>query len=596
MVYLHDTLDTYRLSVPSLQDFLTRTFGPYEFFIRVVNGMYQFWVPRRLTAVMHSFLDFVYPFGKQDYTRDFYFSGLREESRLSAKRRGLEIPELSRSGKEIRLCYNLRSVEKSIGGVGLPWSIRQSALYHSFDLETGKSLWINVKGNKLIKNRVFEAKGLSSFTKIESLSEAFSSSLATHLLICDWSGENWRWYINDLEDQLQDLTRNALAVQVNEPSQVSTPMPFPMSPGVRRGSFPPPLRTATGQSSRSPRSPSDPFSSIFPSRTTTLIDFPGAPVVAQDSCCNQNKLANAGAEQSQIQKQSLGSLYGAFKGISGHKLRFWKQNPSQDMSSGAISNEETKCVTPHPDQRLTPPELPPTLSNDIDHNPGDDFTFSDLQRIQYIEEKAQEALLVLRLNVEVLEELRQHYVYATQHTDFPQEIKSNCQTELSRFDKCVLGVKKDLLMLQSRTDTLLHLLANRNNLLNSILQYRSVRANEFFAKEAQISANHMETMTIDMHDIAQKTKKETVSMRVITSVTLFFLPSTFIATFMSTDILRFSNGTQNFELRGLKIYLELALPITALTFLAWFIIFRFAKKASLPTRGGSTDFEHSNAV
>lgn len=416
---------------------------------------------------MPSFLDFVYPFGKQDYTRDFYFSGLREESRLSAKRKGLEIPELSRSGKEIRLCYNLRSVEQSIGEPDLPWSIRQSALYHSFDLETGKSLWINVKGNRLIKNRVFEATGLPSFSKIESLSEAFSSTLATHLLLCDWSGENWRWYINNLENQLQALTRNALAVQVDEPSQVSTPIPFPMSPRVRTGSFPPPLRTATGQSSRSPRSPSEPFSPIFPSRTTTLINFPGASVVVQDSCCNQNKLAEAGTEQSQSQKQSLGSLYGAFKNIPGHNLRFWKQNSTQDMSSDAISNEKTKSVTPHPDQRLTPPELPPTLSDNIDHNPGDDFTFSDLQRIQYIEEKAQEALLVLRLNVEVLEELRQHYLYVTEHMEFPQEIKSNCQTDLARFDKCVLGVEKDLRMLQSRTETLLHLLANRNNLVRN---------------------------------------------------------------------------------------------------------------------------------
>jgi hypothetical protein len=39
----------------------------------------------------------------------------------------------------------------------------------------------------------------------------------------------------------------------------------------------------------------------------------------------------------------------------------------------------------------------------------------------------------------------------------------------------------------------------------------------------------MENMTQDMHQIAQKTKQETVSMRVITLVTLFFLPGTFIS-------------------------------------------------------------------
>lgn len=39
----------------------------------------------------------------------------------------------------------------------------------------------------------------------------------------------------------------------------------------------------------------------------------------------------------------------------------------------------------------------------------------------------------------------------------------------------------------------------------------------------------MEQMTVEMHAVAKKTEHETVSMRVITTVTLFFLPATFIA-------------------------------------------------------------------
>lgn len=39
----------------------------------------------------------------------------------------------------------------------------------------------------------------------------------------------------------------------------------------------------------------------------------------------------------------------------------------------------------------------------------------------------------------------------------------------------------------------------------------------------------MEIMTTDMSVIARKTKTETVSMKIITLVTLFFLPGTFIA-------------------------------------------------------------------
>jgi hypothetical protein len=49
-----------------------------------------------------------------------------------------------------------------------------------------------------------------------------------------------------------------------------------------------------------------------------------------------------------------------------------------------------------------------------------------------------------------------------------------------------------------------------------------MQANRDLAVQAGVSAKNME-------DLAVKTKRETVSMRIITLVTLFFLPGTFIS-------------------------------------------------------------------
>jgi hypothetical protein len=49
------------------------------------------------------------------------------------------------------------------------------------------------------------------------------------------------------------------------------------------------------------------------------------------------------------------------------------------------------------------------------------------------------------------------------------------------------------------------------------------------AERARQSAIKVEGMTEKMHEIAVKTQQETVSMRIITLVTLFFLPGTFIS-------------------------------------------------------------------
>ena len=65
--------------------------------------------------------------------------------------------------------------------------------------------------------------------------------------------------------------------------------------------------------------------------------------------------------------------------------------------------------------------------------------------------------------------------------------------------------------------------------VGGMLQHQSSKASEYYAKESRKSAARMEKMTLTMQDLAVKTTQETVSMRVITTVTLFFLPATFIA-------------------------------------------------------------------
>lgn len=58
---------------------------------------------------------------------------------------------------------------------------------------------------------------------------------------------------------------------------------------------------------------------------------------------------------------------------------------------------------------------------------------------------------------------------------------------------------------------------------------QNIEASQLLALKAQESTENMEVMTKDMHILAQKTTQETVSMRIITLVTLFFLPGTFIS-------------------------------------------------------------------
>lgn len=65
--------------------------------------------------------------------------------------------------------------------------------------------------------------------------------------------------------------------------------------------------------------------------------------------------------------------------------------------------------------------------------------------------------------------------------------------------------------------------------MHGILEHQNTEANRLLATEAQRSSENMEALTYGTLKLTEKTKQETVSMRIITLVTLAFLPGTFIS-------------------------------------------------------------------
>lgn len=126
-----------------------------------------------------------------------------------------------------------------------------------------------------------------------------------------------------------------------------------------------------------------------------------------------------------------------------------------------------------------------------------------------------------------------------------------------------------------------------------ILEYQNVEASKDLAVNAQYSANHMEYMTQEM-------KQEAVFMRIITLVTLFFLPGTFVSvsyqgrlepaiadnplqTVMSTDIVHWQTPDSGklekvVSFDAIKIFLSITVPFMVLTFAAAIGFHRWSKQ------------------
>ena len=185
--------------------------------------------------IMPSFIELVFPFGLQHYAQAFHFCGFTAANRLSRTDRGLQIPSLRRTGLHVELCYSLKSVERT-PDPNNPWSIRQCSIHHRFDLESEQATWIVVKGNSLIQDLI---KGeavnghRSHNERHQDGSSPFSNTLRVHALLAAWAGENWQWYINDLEEKLQSVTRATVTV----PIQVGGPA-IGVRPSKSRRSLP----------------------------------------------------------------------------------------------------------------------------------------------------------------------------------------------------------------------------------------------------------------------------------------------------------------------------------------------------------------------
>lgn len=151
---------------------------------------------------MPSFLDILFTFrAREDPHTRTRFS---YETCLGKTQPRLVLPSLGISGFRIQHCFNLVGVEKDEKKQD-SWLIRQTAAYHSFDVVYSRSTWIVMKGNRLIRERLQKStdghrKRCPDYPL--TVQGCFLANLRSHMLMFQWSAENWEPYIDYLEGML----------------------------------------------------------------------------------------------------------------------------------------------------------------------------------------------------------------------------------------------------------------------------------------------------------------------------------------------------------------------------------------------------------
>ena len=364
--------------------------------------------------VMPEFIDFLLLFGEQEHAQDLFYSGFHQRTRLTMWEPSPKVPERNWSGRDLQLCYSLKSVEHSGSQADWPWSIRHCAVHHTFDVENIRSTWAVIKGDDSIKKRLQSAtsdRGLPDMSSFKTIDRAFSASLATHLILCDWSAENWRWYIKFLEGKFAKLTDSAIVMNADVPSSPPTDWD--------RYTVPPRADTQRSNITAISRASTSLKSFLYRTRTLNSIEM------------------NATEPKPLIRmyKNSLGNMQPVPPGRS------------LDSSQGLQSP-----------------------SAKLDKYGQRQFRFQDIQEIQDLEERANETVLILKLNLNVISQLIKHYNSLIESQELPQIISRACQGDMLRFNRRIDGITKSIELQILRVESLLQLLADRKTLVSIPVQ------------------------------------------------------------------------------------------------------------------------------
>jgi hypothetical protein len=351
-------------------------------------------------------------FGEQIPAQDLYCSGFHHQTRLDPCAQTLKDPVRAVSGVDLKLCYNFKSIEPSPVQHDWPWSIRHCAVHHTFDVQNTRSTWIIIKGNTEINRRIQSVTGSpgpADFASFGSVTGAFTAALATHLLLCDWSAENWRLYIKFLEERFAALTDEAININADVPLDTSKDAALSTAP----------TWSGTQETFQKPQTP------------------------------NRRVLS---WKSTQSQKQSTLAA----------PISPTAQKPSLRLYTNASGKEQP--MPPAKKIQMSSRPYDPIL--DVDEFGQQQFSFRDMQKANDVEERVNECILVLRLNINVVTQLKDYYRSLILSDELPQDIRDNCRQDMTRFERRIDGVVGDFNLQIIRAEGLLRLLADRKALVS----------------------------------------------------------------------------------------------------------------------------------
>ncbi|KAK1751005.1 hypothetical protein QBC47DRAFT_351783 [Echria macrotheca] len=198
----------------------------------------------------------------------------------------------------------------------------------------------------------------------------------------------------------------------------------------------------------------------------------------------------------------------------------------------------------------------------------DDVTW-ERDGLLYIQEREQyltDSITCVESNIAVMKRLGTFYTDLVEDPSWPKSEVLAAKTNVKEFVAQLDEYMYDLEMQLKRANQALRLAKDRKDIL---IQHLNAQ-----------NAAKQESYTQIMWQQQHKTVLDAVAMKVVTVVTLFFLPMTFVSTFFSTDVVKYQSDPGsasptaslsgldgNFSISALRMFFVISVPLMIITFL-----------------------------
>ncbi|KAK4148486.1 hypothetical protein C8A00DRAFT_38936 [Chaetomidium leptoderma] len=141
----------------------------------------------------------------------------------------------------------------------------------------------------------------------------------------------------------------------------------------------------------------------------------------------------------------------------------------------------------------------------------DRFSFNELQGLSLTGDETDRSILALEQSRDVVTQVQEQYETVVSSHAFTTLLDGErCKAEVATFFRRVRSILHDMGVHHRRLQDLSRIVGNDKHMFESLSQHTSIQTSKAFQLVAQTSSNEMMQWTLKMHEIAVKTKQETL--------------------------------------------------------------------------------------